>query len=204
MMAVIVDERADPTPADRNVSSRDRMIASAARLFREHGYSGTGFRDVVADSGAPRGSIYHHFPGGKAELAQETVRYAADVVAAVIDRAGDDPVAALQVTLAWWRATLEKTGYRAGCPVVAIAVEAHERPELLDAAADAFAQWERLLAGSLRGAGVARGRAGRLAALAVAAIEGAVVRCRAARDTRALDDVGRELEALFRGAASDG
>jgi AcrR family transcriptional regulator len=49
--------------------SRNRMIQSAALLFREHGYSGTGFRDVIEHSGAPRGSIYHHFPGGKEELA---------------------------------------------------------------------------------------------------------------------------------------
>ena len=56
----------DATPPD----SRTRMIASAAELFREQGYSATGFRDVVEHSGAPRGSIYHHFPGGKAQLAQ--------------------------------------------------------------------------------------------------------------------------------------
>ncbi|WP_203217549.1 helix-turn-helix domain-containing protein [Nocardia arthritidis] len=50
------------------------MVLSAVQLFREHGYSGTGFRDVIAHSGAPRGSIYHHFPGGKAQLGQEAAR----------------------------------------------------------------------------------------------------------------------------------
>ena len=54
--------------------SRERMVRSAAYLFRERGYSGTGFRDVIAHSGAPRGSIYHHFPDGKAQLAEEAVR----------------------------------------------------------------------------------------------------------------------------------
>src|SRR4051812_49001651 len=60
--------------------SKKRMVESAALLFREQGYSGTGFRDVIGHSGAPRGSIYHHFPGGKSELAAETVRYAGEVV----------------------------------------------------------------------------------------------------------------------------
>lgn len=58
--------------------SRERMVRSAAFLFRERGYSGTGFRDVIAHSGAPRGSIYHHFPEGKAQLAEEAVRYAGE------------------------------------------------------------------------------------------------------------------------------
>ncbi len=72
------------------LDTRTRMIISATELFRENGYSGTGFRDVVAHSGAPRGSIYHHFPGGKTELAEEAVRLAGDVVAARIERAAAD------------------------------------------------------------------------------------------------------------------
>lgn len=73
--------------------SRERMVRSAAFLFRERGYSGTGFRDVIAHSGAPRGSIYHHFPGGKAQLAEEAVRYAGDFLNAGILAAteGGDP-----------------------------------------------------------------------------------------------------------------
>ena len=77
MMIVI----AKPMPDRPQLDTRTRMIVSATELFREHGYSGTGFRDVVEHSGAPRGSIYHHFPGGKAELAEEAVRMASDVVA---------------------------------------------------------------------------------------------------------------------------
>ena len=104
------------------------MIESAALLFREQGYSGTGFNAVIEHSGAPRGSIYHHFPGGKAELAAETVRYAGDVVATHLARiVGEgDPVAALHVYLDWWVRTLERSDFRAGCPVVAVAVEAQD------------------------------------------------------------------------------
>ena len=181
------------------------MIESAALLFREQGYSGTGFRDVIEHSGAPRGSIYHHFPGGKAELAAETVRYAGDVVATRVARtAGDgDPAAALHAYLDWWVRTLEGTDFRAGCPVVAVAVEAQAEPAVTAAAAEAFERWETMFAASLRKAGVPRPRASRLATLTVAAIEGAVVLCRAERTTQPLKDVGRELEAAITAAARD-
>jgi AcrR family transcriptional regulator len=182
--------------------SKQKMIQSAAVLFREQGYSGTGFRDVVEHSGAPRGSIYHHFPGGKAQLAGETVRYASDVVATRIERAtgAGDPVAALRAYIAGWRATLERSGFKAGCPIVAVAVEATEQPELAEAVVEAFERWERMFAKVLREAGVGRARAARLATLTVSAIEGAVVLCRARRDAVPLDDVGRELETMIAAA----
>jgi AcrR family transcriptional regulator len=183
-------------------TSRQKMIESAALLFREQGYSGTGFRDVIEHSGAPRGSIYHHFPGGKAELAAETVRYAGDVVATRVGRTagGGDPAAALHAYLEWWVRTLEGTGFRAGCPVIAVAVEAQAEPAVTEAAAEAFERWESLFAASLRQAGVAPARASRLATLTVAAIEGAVVLCRAERSTQPLMDVGKELEAAINSA----
>jgi AcrR family transcriptional regulator len=182
--------------------SKQKMVQSAAVLFREHGYSGTGVREVIEHSGAPRGSIYHHFPGGKAELAGEAVRYASDVVAARIERAigSGDPVAALRAYVAGWRRTLEHSDFRAGCPIVAVAVEATEEPALAEAVAAAFERWERMFATALREAGVSRARARRLATLTVSSIEGAVVLCRARRDVGPLVDVGRELEAVIAAA----
>ena len=60
----------------RQSDARDRMIQSAALLFRERGIEGTAFADVLQRSGAPRGSVYHHFPGGKQQLAEEATRWA--------------------------------------------------------------------------------------------------------------------------------
>ena len=103
--------------------SRNRMIQSAALLFREHGYSGTGFRDVIQHSGAPRGSIYHHFPGGKDQLA---VEWAAAVMERRMERAvlRGDQVAALGIFVDAWREVLEDSNFRAGCPIIAVAAEA--------------------------------------------------------------------------------
>ena len=92
MIAVIADG-----DEDRHADVREKMTRSAAVLFGERGFSGTGLRDVIAHSSTPRGSIYHHFAGGKAELAREAVRHAAEEMAGPMggaDRRGD-PIAAL-------------------------------------------------------------------------------------------------------------
>ena len=205
MMIVIARAKRDQLPDTNPADSKRRMVESAALLFREQGYSGTGFNALIEHSGAPRGSIYHHFPGGKAQLAAETVRYAGEVVATHLARVvrDGDPVAALRVYLAWWERTLERSDFRAGCPVVAIAVEVHDDRAVVDAAAEAFEQWERMFAAALRDAGVPRARAARVATLTVAAIEGAVVLCRAERSTQPLRDVGRELEAVIAAARDE-
>jgi AcrR family transcriptional regulator len=172
--------------------SRQRMVQSTALLFSQFGFSGTGFSDVLGHSGAPRGSIHDYFPGGKTQLAREAVDYAASVVAASAAGEGD-PLGVLRTFVTGWRRTLRSSDFRAGCPVLAVAVEAHAGPELADAAAAAFARWEDLLAAAMRRSGIPRGRASRLATLSVAAIEGAIVLCRARRDTSPLDRVEREL-----------
>src|ERR1700761_9551088 len=150
-----------------NRDSRNRMIQSAALLFREHGYSGTGFRDVIEHSGAPRGSIYHHFPGGKEQLAAETVAWAAGVIERRLDRAarGGDPIAALGMFVDSWREVLEDSNFRAGCPIVAVAAEADAGSTASAAAAAAFARWRDLLARALLTAGVGRATARQLATL---------------------------------------
>lgn len=192
--------------AAMGTDSRERMVRSAAYLFRERGYSGTAFRDVITHSGAPRGSIYHHFPGGKVQLAEEAVRYAGEFlnsgIAAAVE--GGDAASAVDAFVAWWRQVLIKSGFRAGCPVVAVTVESHEEsPELAAAAAAAFARWQDTLATGLENAGVPAARAARLATMIVAGVEGATIMCRAKRDVRPLDEVVIELKDLARSAAEN-
>lgn len=184
--------------------SRNRMIQSAALLFRENGYSGTGFRDVIEHSGAPRGSIYHHFPGGKEQLAAETLAWAAAVMERRIAPAAQngDPIATLTVFVDSWREVLEDSNFRAGCPLVAVAAEADAGSAAIDAAAAAFTRWQDLIARTLLDAGVSRTDARRLATTVVAAIEGAILLCRVRRDIRPLRDVHRALEATLRTAIS--
>ena len=184
------------------MDARDRMIQSAALLFRERGIEATALSDVIEHSGAPRGSIYHHFPGGKAELAEEATRFSGDYVARLIEAAAgeDDPVLLVQSFVDQWRVVLADSDCCAGCPIVAVAVESGEGSAVRHAAAEAFERWQDLCAEALRSRGVPAGRARSLAALMVASVEGAILLSRAKRDTAPLDLVGAELEALVRRA----
>ena len=177
-----------------------QMIRSAAVLIRERGVEATSFADVIEHSGAPRGSIYHHFPGGKAQLVEEATRYAGEVIASGLAAAlaEDDPIAAVGGFVAGWTAILRDSDCNAGCPVVAATVDPSPSPAARDAAGAAFGTWEDQLAEALRGRGIPPRRSRSLATLAIAAIEGAVVLARAQRSTEPLERVGRELESLFR------
>src|SRR3954469_14221894 len=99
-------------------SPRDRMVQSAALLMREHGVENTSFSEVLAHSGAPRGSIYHHFPGGKAQLVEEATRFTGDFLAAGLRAAleSEDPIAGLETTANLWRGMLRASDCAAGCP----------------------------------------------------------------------------------------
>jgi TetR/AcrR family transcriptional regulator, lmrAB and yxaGH operons repressor len=193
MTSVIVEAVVPDKP-----ESRQRMIRSAAVLFRRNGVDGTAFSDVIAHSGAPRGSIYHHFPGGKAELAEEATRYAGEYVAAALAAAlaEDDPVATLRGFSEVLSQGVRSAGFQEGCPVVAAALEGERTPGARDAAGAAMAGWEDLLAEAFERNGVAPERARSIATLAIASIEGAIVLARAQRSAEPIELVGAELQRL--------
>lgn len=112
----------------RKSDSRERMVSSTAALLREYGASATSIDRVLAHSGAPRGSVYHHFPGGRTQLVEEAVELAGAFMAGVIEAAmqADDPVAAIDTFFTMWRDQLMKSRFRAGCPIVAVAVETND------------------------------------------------------------------------------
>jgi TetR/AcrR family transcriptional regulator, lmrAB and yxaGH operons repressor len=189
MMRVIVK------PGMSETSPRQRMIRSAALLIRERGVEATSFADVLAHSGAPRGSIYHHFPGGKAQLVEEATRWVGASIAEAerAALAGDDPLAGLDAAIAVWRAMLERTDFAAGCPLAAATVEGDSVPTARDAAGAAFRSWVDPFAHTLQRRGLPRDRARSLATLVVASIEGALILARAQRSMSPMDRVGAEL-----------
>ncbi|HKS98228.1 MAG TPA: TetR/AcrR family transcriptional regulator [Rugosimonospora sp.] len=180
--------------------TKQLMVDSAVLLLRERGVAGVTVDAVLARSGAPRGSVYHHFPGGRDELILEAVRRAGDYIAAMVDEAaaGGDARQALRRFVRFWQRTLADTEYRAGCPVVAVAVDSREgMPQAADVVREVFAQWQAKLADLLVEDGFDSERAGRLATLVIAAIEGAVILCRSRRELGPLDDVLAEMAPLL-------
>jgi AcrR family transcriptional regulator len=179
----------------RELGPRERMIVSTAVLVRERGARATSLDAILAHSGAPRGSVYHHFPGGREQLLREATDYAGEYVARKLERQdGDDPLSALEALFDEYRRNLSSTDFRAGCPVVAVAIEScQEGPDLRDCTLAAFDRWRRGIASSIQRSGVAPARADELAMHAIAAFEGAIILSRAYKDLEPLERVRREL-----------
>jgi AcrR family transcriptional regulator len=177
------------------------MIVSTALLVRERGARATSLDAILAHSGAPRGSVYHHFPGGRAQLLREATEYAGDYVARRLRRErGGDPTAPLEALFDEYRQNLLASDFRAGCPVVAVAIEsAEDGPDLRDCALAAFERWRRAIASSIGCSGVTTERADELAVHAVAAFEGAIILSRAYRSLEPLERVRAELRRLMVG-----
>jgi TetR/AcrR family transcriptional repressor of lmrAB and yxaGH operons len=173
--------------------TKDRMVAGAARLLAFRGLQETSFSEVLELTGAPRGSIYHHFPNGKDQLIASAIDLAGSNAIAAIDRSTGKT--AEQVTtnfLGMWREVLVRSHYRAGCSVLAVTI-ATDSPDLLDHAATVFRSWRQRLAELLRDGGLEERDAARFAAILIAGAEGAVVLSRAEQSMEPFELVAEQL-----------
>jgi TetR/AcrR family transcriptional repressor of lmrAB and yxaGH operons len=191
----------------RRTDTRSKMIHAAAELFRQRGYHATTFSEVVRDSGAPRGSTYFHFPGGKAELAREAIARAGDEVEDMTDEAArhaDDPASLVRAMAQILTSRLERSGYQSGCAIATMVLELAPRDEEFSADFNnVFARWRAALVARFEPLGIAPGRAAALADLTISAFEGAAVLSRAARSTEPFNTTTEALiSAIDHDAAS--
>ncbi|CAM3967299.1 TetR/AcrR family transcriptional regulator [Smaragdicoccus niigatensis] len=183
------------------MDARDRIIAGAIEMFAERGVAGTSIADVIERSGGPRGSMYHYFPAGKSQLAEESTLAAGRLMTAVINRlcAERGPSEALAKIVDYFRKRLVNSDFEYGCPVAAGALAGAESPGAATAAGEAFVMWQRALSAALWQAGYAVDQAEDAASAAVSAIEGALLVCQAQKSTDALDRVERFLTTQLTG-----
>jgi TetR/AcrR family transcriptional regulator, lmrAB and yxaGH operons repressor len=159
--------------------SKERMIAAARRLCREHGYLGTALSDVVTESAAPRGSLYFHFPGGKEELASEvTLLHAGDHIANINRAAAATSTAAqlMEAFIVRIRDELVASNYREGCAMAPIVIETMPGSDQLgDVTRRGFQDMIATLAARLTEKNVPAARATELATQAWSSVEGALI-----------------------------
>ena len=163
------------------ITTKQRMIEEGSTLLRTRGMASTSFTDVLAASGAARGAIYHHFPGGKAELAREIVAWSGRSVRDRLSRlSANKPQEVVTGFLAAVRPVVEQSANGTSCAVAAVTVEAAQYdPELTEAVRTALLSWVDALNQQLVQAGAKPRAAASVAMLMVTFLEGTHVLCRA-------------------------
>lgn len=182
---------------------RQQMAKSAAVLLARHGLQATSFTQVLKASGAPRGSLYHHFPGGKDDLVLAALDAADGRAASVLDGLDGQPADVVaERFISLWRAVLTRSELAAGCSLLAVTVATDSEP-LLDKTGAIFAAWTVRIAGLLAEGGVPEAQSTALATTLIAACEGGVVLARAARSMDPYEAVAAVQLATIRDAMSD-
>jgi AcrR family transcriptional regulator len=184
--------------------TKDRILDATADLFRRHGYTGTGLKQVVAAANAPFGSLYHHFPGGKVELGTHVIERSGamylELVAGVID-AAPDLVTGVRDAFEGAAAVLVATDYADACPIATVALEVANTNETLRVATAAvFESWIDACVERCTAAGIEPARSRELALLLIGALEGAFVLCRATKTTDAMHVAGETVANAVREA----
>ncbi|MFF0519781.1 TetR/AcrR family transcriptional regulator [Actinomadura nitritigenes] len=180
--------------------TRERVLRTAAELFQRQGYHGTGLNQVLAESRAPKGSLYFHFPEGKEQLASESValagREVGDSLAEAVLAAGDAR-SGLAAMGGYFAQNLLDSDFAKGCPVATVALDSAAESEPIRAACDTvYGEWRQGIALALRGWGVPDDRAEPLAATVLSSLQGAIMLARVQKDTTVIDTVTAHLADL--------
>jgi AcrR family transcriptional regulator len=181
-----------------------RILDSSGELFRRQGYMGTGVKQILEEAGAPFGSLYHFFPGGKAELGAETVRRSGALYGLLLGEFAGPEVelaSGIREFFAGAAETLVETGYADACPIATVALETSSTDEpLRQACADVFNAWIEGGTGRFAAEGIPRPRARTLVIQMLAALEGAFVLSRALRSTEPVELAGEASVAAIEAA----
>ncbi|WP_410564354.1 TetR/AcrR family transcriptional regulator [Amycolatopsis sp. cmx-4-61] len=181
----------------RRTDTRQRMLDTAADLFQTQGYHATGLTQLTTAGGAPKGSLYFHFPGGKEQLAAEAVRLSGERTGALLEAIlndAPDPATAIDRAVDALAGFLTGSDFQRGCPLATVALDAAGTSEpIREACMDGYASWHEVLRVYLAAQGLSPDRADELATIVLAALEGGLLLARTRRDLAPLRAVAIHL-----------
>lgn len=183
---------------------RNAIVQSAAALFRRYGFSATGLADIVERSGAPKGSLYHYFPGGKGQIGEAAVTSAGELVRrtlATLAAETPDAPALVAEYVRWLVIWMEQSVWRDGCPITTVLLETAAQDEAIRAAGRAaFAGWTAVIAGKLEADGFSPSDAAERAGVVIAALEGSLIQARVEQSPAPILAAGRVIGMLLQRA----
>ncbi|MGW7449139.1 TetR/AcrR family transcriptional regulator [Kitasatospora sp. NPDC054795] len=181
--------------------TRARLIAGTRELIEAQGYFGTGLNRIVAATGAPRGSLYFHFPGGKDQLVAAALTQAGQEVEALLTALageGADTATLAEQLIEAFAERLERSDYTSGCPIATVALEVAGTNETLrTVCAGLYAGWQQVLADRLEREGFGPAQAAAAAGQALALLEGAVLLASVRRSREPLDHARHAVRHLL-------
>ncbi len=186
-------------------STRESILTAAAELMRHKGYAAVGMKDIVTASGAPIGSLYHHFPSGKVEIAREALINSGAAYALLIPTlvdAHDELGDAIVTVFTQAAEDMAGTGFANMCPVASVAAEVADTVEALRATTSTiFAGWLNGGTSYFASRGLPPDTAREVTVAVIGALEGAFLLARTLRDTEPLLVAGTVVGARYRGVA---
>lgn len=183
--------------ADTYPSSKDRLVVASVTLFQKRGYFGVGTAEILETANAPRSSLYHHFPGGKADLACAAIAWIMDEIIGSIRTLrleGHPPEALLAITGKGISAWLKKTEFAEGSLLATLTQEICPGEEdIRQAIGAAYRAIEAEYAQMLAVSGHETKNAKRLARNIISGLEGAMIYARACQDARIISEIVARL-----------
>ncbi|WP_297609110.1 TetR/AcrR family transcriptional regulator [Nocardia sp.] len=182
-----------------STTTRQRLVAAVAELMRGHGYSAITVKQITVVADAPMGSLYHHFPQGKPQIAAEALRTSGAAYIQLLPLLMDpydDLREAVPAAFEAAAETIEQSGWINMCPVGTVAGEiADSEPELRAVTAEVITSWIDQGSDYLVRRGLSDTDARDLILAILSALEGAFVLSRTLRSTDPLRSAGRAMSA---------
>ena len=188
----------------KTATTRMRLLDTAGQLFRCQGFHATGLDEVLRRSGTPKGSLYHYFPGGKDQLAIETLGHVATELEqrmSALLSSSSDSLKALRKLFQYTAKSLAESGFRDGCPIAPVTLDvASDRESIREACEQGFQNLLQVFVQHLRRAGLSEKRAKSLATLVLASLEGGLILSRAQKSVAPLNAIASELVLVIQGS----
>lgn len=182
-------------------NAREQILQTTCALLEKQGYHGTGLNEIVKESGAPKGSLYHYFPAGKEQITAEAVLQSGKETAQRIRAELGKSVVVSRVVCDFVLKVadnVELSGFAAGSPLTAVAMETATQSERINLACrEAYAMLQSAFNEKLLECGFSKLKSDEMATFIIAAIEGGIILSRTQHTADPLRLVAKQLKVLL-------
>ena len=180
---------------------REHIIQTTSQLLEKQGYHGTGLNEIIRESGAPKGSLYYYFPDGKEQITAEAVLQSGRMLSERIRTElviSGSPSKAIYEFILLIAENVEQSGFAAGSPLTAVAMETATQSERINLACrEAYGMLKGAFREKLLESGFSKAEAEELGTFIVAAIEGGIILSRVSHSADPLRLVAKQIKPLL-------